>query len=122
MWFAPFFARLLPGSFLNVALLIHGEEALLAVSWIFVIHFFNEHLRPQNFPMDLTIFTGSQTEEEFRERHPEEYQRLEASGKLKALRSEPPPAWVTKMARVGGTLAIVIGLVLMALTIDAFLK
>ncbi len=122
MWFAPFFARLLPGSFLNVALLIHGEEALLAVSWIFVIHFFNEHLRPHNFPMDITIFTGSQTEEEFRERHPEEYQRLEASGKLKALRSEPPPAWVNKMARLGGTAAIVIGLVLMALTIDAFLK
>jgi cytochrome b subunit of formate dehydrogenase len=122
MWFAPFFARLVPGSWLNVALLVHGEEALLAVSFIFVIHFFNEHLRPHNFPMDITIFTGRQTEEEFKERHPEEYQRLEASGALEALRTEPPQTWVSKLSRLGGAAAILIGIVLLVLTIEAFLK
>ena len=37
---------------------IHGEEALLAVVFIFTIHFFNGHLRPEKFPMDTVIFTG----------------------------------------------------------------
>ena len=41
-----------------VALLVHGEEALLAVGFIFTIHFFNGHLRPEKFPMDMVIFTG----------------------------------------------------------------
>ena len=39
MWFGSFFAHLIPGSWLNIALLIHGEEAILATGWIFVIHF-----------------------------------------------------------------------------------
>ena len=120
MWFAPAFARLVPGSWLNVALLIHGEEALLAVSWIFVIHFFNEHLRPHNFPMDISIFTGSQTEEELKERHPEEYARLVANGELERIRTQAAPQWLSRSARVFGTAAIVIGVVLIVLTIRAF--
>src|ERR1035438_1158612 len=80
MWFGSFFARLIPGSWLNIALLLHGEEAILATGWIFVIHFFNTHLRPDNFPMDLTIFTGRLTEEELQRMHPEEYERLVGSG------------------------------------------
>jgi len=122
MWFAPFFARIVPGSMLNVALLIHGEEALLAVSYIFVVHFFNEHLRPQNFPMDVTIFTGRQTEEEFEERHPEEYARLVEQGKLETLKAGPPTASSVKLSRIFGTAAIVIGIVLMILTAEAFLS
>jgi cytochrome b subunit of formate dehydrogenase len=122
MWFAPAFARVIPGSWMNIALLIHGEEALLAVSFIFVIHFFNEHVRPHNFPMDITVFTGRQTEEEFKTRHPEEYQRLENSGELTTLRSEAPPAWENRLSWVGGALAIFIGIVLLVLTVQAFLK
>jgi cytochrome b subunit of formate dehydrogenase len=122
MWFAPFFSRLLPGSWLTVTLLIHGEEALLAVSFIFTIHFFNEHLRPHNFPMDITIFTGQQSEEEFKERHPAEYERLQESGALEALRSAPPPELVKKWSWMGGTTAIAAGIVLLVLTVRAFLK
>lgn len=122
MWFAPAFARLVPGSWLNIALLIHGEEALLAVGWIFVIHFFNEHLRPHNFPMDLTVFTGTQTEQEFRERHPEEYARVLQSGELAALRAAAPPAWATPVSRLLGGAAVVIGIVLIVLTAEAFLR
>jgi cytochrome b subunit of formate dehydrogenase len=122
MWFAPLFARLVPGSWLNVALLIHGEEALLAVSYIFVVHFFNEHLRPQNFPMDLTIFTGRQTKEELEERHPMEYIRLTKSGELESLQAEAPSARMQRVSRVFGAVAIAIGIVLMVLTVEAFLK
>ena len=51
-------ARVLPGWIFNVALFVHGEEALLAVGFIFDVHFFNGHLRPEKFPMDTVIFTG----------------------------------------------------------------
>jgi cytochrome b subunit of formate dehydrogenase len=58
MWFAPFFAHFLPGWALNAALVIHSEEGLLAILFIFSIHFVNTHLRPGSFPMDMVIFTG----------------------------------------------------------------
>jgi cytochrome b subunit of formate dehydrogenase len=45
LWFPTFFTLFLPGWVLNVATLVHGEEALLAVGFIFTIHFFNGHLR-----------------------------------------------------------------------------
>lgn len=122
MWFAPFFARLIPGSWLNIALLIHGEEALLAVGFIFTIHFFNTHLRPGNFPMDEAIFNGRLTEKEFRHNHPEEYKRLVESSELEKLRREPPPRWLRNFAWTFGGALVLTGFVLIALTIVAFVK
>jgi cytochrome b subunit of formate dehydrogenase len=122
MWFAPFFARFIPGSLLNVALVIHGEEALLAVSFIFTVHFFNENLRPGNFPMDITIFTGRQTEDEFKEKHPAEYERMVATGEIERLRAVPPPRWLRNFSRVIGTTALVIGLSILVLTVNAFVR
>ena len=122
MWFAPFFAKFIPGSWLNIALLIHGEEAILAVGFIFTIHYFNTHLRPENFPMDLVIFTGRITEEEFQHKHPEEYQKLVASGELEKLRVDPPPQWLKNFGWAFGTTAIAIGFVFLGLMITAFVK
>jgi len=122
MWFSGLFAKLIPGSWLNIALLIHGEEALLAIGWIFVIHFFNEHLRPHNFPMDVSIFTGSQTEEEYRERHPEEYARELAKGGLDRFRTAAPPSWATPVSRLFGGMAVVIGVLLIVFTAVAFTR
>jgi len=95
---------------------------LLAVGFIFTIHFFNTHLRPGNFPMDLTIFTGRQTEEELKARHPEEYERLVRSGGLEAIRTDAPPPWLNNLSWFLGTTAIVIGFALFALTVVAILK
>jgi len=120
MWFGPFFAKFLPGSWLNVALLIHGEEAILAVGFIFTIHFFNTHLRPGNFPMDLTIFTGRQSEEHFREEHPEEYERLAASGELEKIAAEPPPLWLKNFGRVVGAAAVAAGILMIVCMVVAF--
>ena len=120
MWFAPLFARFIPGSWLNIALLIHGEEAILAVGFIFTIHFFNTHLRPGNFPMDLTIFTGRQSEEELKEQQPEEYQRLVASGELEKYRTASPPVWLKNFGRVMGGAAVVLGMAMLALMVVAF--
>jgi len=82
MWFAPFFAHFLPGWALNAVLVIHSEEGLLAILFIFSIHFVNTHLRPDSFPMDMVIFTGVESEEEFKHKRTQEYERLKAQGKL----------------------------------------
>jgi cytochrome b subunit of formate dehydrogenase len=82
LWFPVAFARLVPGWVYNIALLVHGEEALLAVGFIFTIHFFNGHLRPEKFPMDMVIFTGRISEREMKDERPAEYARATARGAL----------------------------------------
>ncbi|MFY9647256.1 MAG: hypothetical protein WAK29_18900, partial [Terriglobales bacterium] len=66
LWFPVFFTRFIPGSFLNVATIVHSDEALLATGFIFTVHFFNTHLRPEKFPMDITVFTGRMPLEELK--------------------------------------------------------
>lgn len=121
LWFPEFFARFLPGWVFNVALLVHGEEALLAVGFIFTLHFFNAHLRPEKFPMDPVIFTGSVTEAELKEERPDEYARLQTGGTLDRLRVDPPAAWLVRLGRVVAVVAVSIGLTLVGLILYAVL-
>ncbi|MCA9738422.1 MAG: hypothetical protein R3E98_06485 [Gemmatimonadota bacterium] len=122
LWFPEFFGRFLPGWAFNVALILHGHEALLALCFIFTIHFFNGQLRPDKFPLDLVVFTGRATEEYTREEHPLEYERLETEGRLEALRAPPPPRPLYVGAAVLGIVAIVLGLTLASLVVWASLK
>jgi len=121
MWFSSFFGRYLPGWLFNIALLIHAEEALLAVWFIFTIHFFNSHLRPEKFPMDPVIFTGRVGEKELEEERPLEYQNLLAEGKLQAIQTDEPPLWLKNFGKIIGFSAVLIGFVLFGLTLLAFL-
>jgi cytochrome b subunit of formate dehydrogenase len=121
MWFAPFFARFLPGWALNAALVIHSEEGLLAILFIFSIHFVNTHLRPDSFPMDMVIFTGRESEEEFKNRRPEEYQRMLSEGRSATRITDAPPKWLINFSRVVGFAAILIGLTLLVLTLSAYI-
>ncbi len=82
LWFPEFFTQIFPGWFINVAQIIHSDEALLAVGFIFTIHFFNTHLRPESFPMDTVIFTGYVPLDEYKQDRPHEYEQLKKSGKL----------------------------------------
>ena len=120
MWFAPFFAHFLPGWALNAVLVIHSEEGLLAILFIFSIHFVNTHLRPGSFPMDMVIFTGVESEEEFKHKRTVEYERLASQGKLEGRLGEKPPGWLVNFGRIIGTTAILIGLVLLVLTLTAY--
>src|ERR1017187_7303992 len=120
MWFAPFFAHFLPGWALNAVLVIHSEEGLLAILFIFSIHFVNTHLRPDSFPMDMVIFTGVETEEEFKKKRTLEYERAKREGKLEARLGEAPQTWLINFSRVVGTIAIAIGLTLLVLTLTAY--
>lgn len=78
MWFPIETTKYLPGVVLNMALVIHSNEALLAMGVIFIfVHLFSAHGRPESFPIDKVIFTGSIPMEHYREERPLEYaQRL----------------------------------------------
>jgi len=122
MWFAPTVALYVPGSLLNVALVIHGDEALLAVWFIFAIHFFNTHLRPGSFPMDLVVFTGQESEAEMKAKRRLEYDRLAAQGQLETRQIHPPEPWLMKFGRTVGTIVIATGFVLLWLTLTAYFR
>jgi cytochrome b subunit of formate dehydrogenase len=121
LWFPQWFARVLPGWMFNVALLVHGEEALLATAFIFTIHFFNSHFRPEKFPMDMVMFTGQVTEDELRHERPAEYDLLTKTGRLEALTVPPEPSWVTSGGRIVGTIAVVMGLALLIFILQGVL-
>jgi len=68
--------KFLPGQALPVAHTLHGDEAILALGWILVVHMFNAHLAPWIFPFNPSIFTGKVARERYAEEHPLEYARL----------------------------------------------
>jgi hypothetical protein len=65
------------------------------------------------------IFTGSVGEDELRHERPEEYDRLVASGRLERLRVADPSPHQRRVAVLVGTLAMLIGITLVVLTILA---
>jgi len=119
LWFPEFFTRFLPGWFVNVASIVHSDEALLAVGFIFTVHFFNTHFRPDKFPMDTVMFTGTMTIEEFKEDRPAEYEHLMKTRQLKKHLVEPMPLPLVKGAKLFGWIALTIGLSLILLIIWA---
>lgn len=109
LWFPEIFTLVFPGWLLNVATIIHSDEALLAVGFIFTVHFFNTHLRPEKFPMDIVIFTGRMTVEELQDDKPAEYEALVKEGRLEENLVEPYPPIVIRVIRVFGWTALTIG-------------
>jgi cytochrome b subunit of formate dehydrogenase len=122
LWFPETFTRILPGWLINVAMIVHSDEALLAVGFIFTVHFFNTHLRPESFPLDPVIFTGIVPLDEYRKDRPEEYRFLKDEGQLKKVMRlvEIAPK---KMAaiRVFGFSLLVLGISLVLLIIYSML-
>jgi cytochrome b subunit of formate dehydrogenase len=95
-WFPEFFTLIFPGWLINVAQIIHSDEALLAVGFIFTIHFFNTHLRPEAFPIDTAIFTGVVPYEDYKHERPRELEELKRSGRLKKvlIKRDKPNKWM----------------------------
>jgi cytochrome b subunit of formate dehydrogenase len=121
LWFPTVFSRVVPGWVFNIAMLVHGEEALLAVGFIFTIHFFNGHLRPEKFPMDIVIFTGRMPRHELEHERREEFETLQATGRLDSVLAGPPSRLSVVGGRTIGTIALSIGVALVLLIVLATL-
>ncbi len=121
LWFPELFTRLLPGWLINIATIIHSDEALLAVGFIFTVHFFNTHLRPEKFPMDIVVFTGRMPVDELKRDKPAEYDKLVASGTLEQHLGEPYQPVVIRAVRLFGWAALITGFAIVIWIIYAML-
>jgi cytochrome b subunit of formate dehydrogenase len=121
LWFPVLLTHVVPGWVINVATIVHSDEALLAVGFIFTVHFFNTHLRPEKFPMDIVIFTGQMSLEEFKEDKPAEYEALVASGQLESHLVEPYPPIVLRAIRAFAWTALTVGTLIVGWIIYAMI-
>lgn len=114
LWLPTVAGAYLPGWIFNVAAIFHGEEAFLAVVFLFTVHFFNNHFRPDKFPIETVMFTGSMSLEHFKREHTLQYQRMLASGELEKYLVDAPSAPMSVGSKLLGFALIAIGLVLLA--------
>jgi cytochrome b subunit of formate dehydrogenase len=77
LWFPVFFAQFAPHWLLTSTQIVHGEEATLALLFLFVVHFYNAHLKPSIFPMSWTWLTGKISLEQMKHEHQAEYEQLQ---------------------------------------------
>ncbi len=122
MWFPEFFTRFLPGWAINIALILHSDEALLAAGFIFSIHFFNTHFRIEKFPMDTVIFSGRVSKAEMLHERRRWYDRLVQTGKLDDFRVRDEWFRWKNIAKSFGYFFFGLGLVLLALIIYAMIS
>jgi len=116
LWFPEFFSSWLPGWWFNVATVFHGYEALIAACFIFVVHFFNVHVRPDKFPLDAVMFHGRATMDYMEEEHPLMLEELESRAHEPVSRrpvldrpAPPPSRFATIVSAVFGFAALAVG-------------
>ncbi len=121
LWFPTVSASFLPGWVFNVATLVHGEEAILAAVFLFTVHFFNNHFRPDKLPPpDIVMFTGAMSLEDFKREHALEYQRLVETGELEKHLIDAPSGPMTLGSKILGITLISVGLILLILVVVGF--
>lgn len=106
-------SSILPGWSLNIAAFLHRAEAILAISYIFIVHFFIGHLRPTSFPMNEGMFSGSVELEEAMEEKPAWIDRLKEEGKLEMLETSPPATWYRVVYYIFGYSVLIFGIYLL---------
>jgi len=74
LWFPVFFTNFLPGGVIPAAKFAHSSEAIAGAVFVVIWHFYHVHIQRLN----LSIFTGHINEDDMREYHSLEYQRLKA--------------------------------------------
>ncbi len=120
LWFPEVTASVLPGWVFNVATIIHGEEAFLAIVFLFTVHYFNCHFRPDKFPQDIVMFTGTMPLEEYKREHTMEFRRLLETGELEKYLVDAPSRLMTLSSRILGAFLIIFGLMLLILVLLGF--
>ncbi|MDH5386128.1 MAG: cytochrome b/b6 domain-containing protein [Candidatus Aminicenantes bacterium] len=71
LWFDNFFIHFLPKGVLDVALVIHYYEAILASLAVAIWHFYSTVFSPQVYPMNPSWLTGKMPADMFKHEHPE---------------------------------------------------
>lgn len=110
----------LEGWIFNVAILVHGEEAFLAVLFLFTIHFFNNHFRPNKWPPpDVVMFTGSHPLDVVQRDYPAWLERLRIRGDGEEReRVNPPSTALLFWSKILGLFLILMGLTLLLLMVS----
>jgi cytochrome b subunit of formate dehydrogenase len=123
LWYPAFFTRFMPGWVINIAHIIHSDEALLAAGFIFSIHFFNTHFRIEKFPMDTVIFSGRISKTEMQHDRRRWYDRLvKQPGGLEKHRVKDDWEGWKSIARSFGYLFFGLGIILLLLIIYAMVS
>jgi cytochrome b subunit of formate dehydrogenase len=110
MWIPELTSYIMPGWVINLVHLAHSEEAFLAAVFIFTVHFFNNHLVPDKFPLERNIFTGSYTLEALAKERPLEYQRIMEENRLQEIKCDGPGTGAQLFAGVFGLASVLVGL------------
>jgi cytochrome b subunit of formate dehydrogenase len=71
LWFDNFFVSFLPKEFLEVALVIHFYEAILATLAIVIWHLYSTVFNPHVYPMNPSWLTGKMPRDMFEHEHPD---------------------------------------------------
>jgi cytochrome b subunit of formate dehydrogenase len=73
MWNKVLATQILPGQVINFSLIAHSDEALLAMLFLFIWHWYNVHFSTSVFPMGTVFLTGYLSEDLMIEEHYEYY-------------------------------------------------
>lgn len=122
LWFPVAFTKIFPGQMLNLASLLHSDEALLALGFIFAVHFFHTHCRANKFPMDMVIFSGNLSQTEMLDERKSWYDRLKKDGSYEALKVKDNFAKYKKISYFIGYAMLITGFVFLAMMIYAYIE
>lgn len=76
LWFETISMAVMPKWVMDVTLVVHGYEGILAFLILFLWHLYNVHLNPDVFPMNRTWLTGRISLKDLKEKHYLEYQQV----------------------------------------------
>ncbi len=121
LWFPATFSAFLPGWFIDLALIVHRYEAILAAVFVFTIHFIHTHLLPEKLPVDEAMFTGRITEEEMLHERSLYYERLKSEDMLEDFRVPPPNPMFSFLSKMFAIPLLLIGLFLTGLMVSSLI-
>lgn len=121
MWIPHVFTAFLPGWIINVAQIIHSDEALLAAGFIFTFHFFNVHFRIEKFPMDTVIFSGRISDAEMKEERGAWRNRLVQANQLEEIKVRDEWEGWKPIVKTFGFIAFSVGVILALIIFTAML-
>jgi formate dehydrogenase subunit gamma len=76
MMFPAFFAQYIDGQWIACCATAHRDEAILATSFIIIVHMYYGHLSTTAFPFNTVIFTGKMVKSKYKEWFGREYAQV----------------------------------------------